>query len=88
MQGVDSTLLECLSFLIFAFSLILIMGLAVVDPSGRIFGPACVSKDVYFFTCNVGVLIGVIAIPGYIKEAKFSDFSTNVFVGLNKISVF
>ena len=48
MQGVDSTLLECLSFLIFAFALILIMGLAVVDPSGGIFGPACVSKDVHF----------------------------------------
>ena len=60
-----------------AFTLILIPGLVVTDPSGGILGPAWDNQeDAHSFIWNGAVLIGVLAIPGYVKAAKLSGAGT------------
>ena len=72
----NSTLVECLALTLVAFAIILVPGLAVTDPSGGMPSPAWVNQDVHSFICNGAVLIGAIAIPGYVREAKLSDNGT------------
>ena len=73
----DSTLVECLALMLVAFTLILIPGLVVTDPSGGILGPAWVNQeDAHYFIWNGAVLIGALAIPEYVREAKLSGVET------------
>ena len=73
----DSTLVECLALMLVAFTLILIPGLVVTDPSGGILGPAWVNQeDAHSFIWNGAVLIGALAIPGYVRVAKLSGAGT------------
>ena len=59
-----------------AFTLILVPGLVVTDPSGGISGPAWVNQDAHSFIWNGAVLIGALAIPGYVRVAKLSGAGT------------
>ena len=59
-----------------AFTLMLMPGLVVTDPSGGIPGPAWVNQDAHSFICNGAVLIGAVAIPRYVKEEKLSGVGT------------